>query len=116
MSSIFEKQIQEWVSIDNQLKLYYDKVVELREKKNRLNEKIMEHVSSNNLEKTSIQITDGKLKFVKNTIAAPPSFKYIEKNLGDIIKNQQQVKQIIDYLKQHREFKTVSEIKRIYNV
>ena len=114
--SNFEKQIQEWVSIDNQLKIYNDKVNELREKKSRLNEKIMEHVTSNNLEKASIQITGGKLKFVKNNVASPPSFKYIEKNLGDIIKNQQQVKQIVEYLKQNREFKTVSEIKRIYNV
>jgi uncharacterized protein YlzI (FlbEa/FlbD family) len=114
--SSFEKQIQEWVLIDNQIKLHYDKIVELRERKSILNSKIVEHIEDNKLEKATIQITDGKLKLVKNKIASPPSFRYIEKTLGDIIKNQDQVKRIVNYLKENREFKTVSEIKRIYTI
>ena len=33
----FENKIQEWVSIDNKIKIYNDKIKELREKKTELN-------------------------------------------------------------------------------
>jgi len=36
MSLNFEKQVQDWVSIDNQLKILNDKVKELRDKRNNL--------------------------------------------------------------------------------
>jgi uncharacterized coiled-coil DUF342 family protein len=108
----FEQQIQQWVSLDNQIKLYNDKITELREKRNQLNEKIMSHVEENGLERATVQITGGKLRFVKNKVANPLSFKYVEKELSNIIKNSEQVNQIVNHLKEKREFKVVSEIKR----
>ena len=47
----FEQNIQQWVSIDNQLKIYNDKIRELREKRSNITETIMEHASDNNLSK-----------------------------------------------------------------
>lgn len=108
----FEQNIQQWVSIDNQIKLLNDKIHELREKKQQLCENISEHVENNNLKNATVKISDGKLKFVTTKVASPLTFKYVEKSLGDVIKNQTQVHQIVEYLKDHREIKTVSEIKR----
>ena len=110
----FENQIQQWIQIDNQLKQLNEKTKELRDKRNTLEEKITDHVFSNNLSDTTVKISDGKLKFVNTKTTAPITFKYLEKSLGEIIKNDHQVKQIIEYLKQHREVKLVSEIKRIF--
>jgi dihydroorotase len=45
----------------------------------------------------------------------PLTFKYIEKTLGEVIKNESQVKLIMEHLKLKRETKIVSEIKRLYN-
>jgi hypothetical protein len=45
-------------------------------------------------------------------VPAPLTYKYLETSLGEIIKNETQVKQIINYLKEKREIKLVSEIKR----
>ena len=58
----FEQNIQQWVSIDNQLKIYNDKIRELREKRSNVTETIMEQATDKNLAKSVIQISDGKLK------------------------------------------------------
>ena len=111
----FEQNIQQWVSIDNQIKLLHDKISELREKKHKLCESITTHVEKNNLKNATVKISDGKLKFVSTKVASPLTFKYVEKTLGEVIRNQTQVNQIIGYLKENREMKIVPEIKRISN-
>jgi hypothetical protein len=111
----FEQNIQQWVSIDNQIKLLNDKIAELREKKHKLSENITSYVEENELRNATIQISDGKLRFVTSKVASPLTFKYVEKTLGEVIKNQTQVNQIVEYLKQHRDIKVIPEIKRISN-
>jgi len=54
----FENDIQQWVAIDNKMKEYSTEVKKLREKKNILTEKIMEHVENNNMSHNVINITD----------------------------------------------------------
>ena len=111
----FEQKIQQWVSIDDKIKQLSETINELREKKNALNENILNHVENNKLQDTTIQLNNGKIKFISTKISSQLTFKYVEKTLGEIIKNQDQVKQIVDCLKNKREFKSISEIKRIYN-
>jgi len=112
----FESQIQQWVSVDNELKQLNEKTKELREKRNHLEENLTNYASSNNLSNATIQISDGKLKFVNNRVPEPLTFKYLEKTLGEVIKSDSQVKTIMDHIKQKRTIKHVSEIKRFsYN-
>lgn len=108
----FETQIQQWVQLDNQLKQLNDKTKELREKRNNLEESIITHASSNNLSNATIKISDGRLKFANTRVPEPLTFKYLEKSLSEVIKNESQVKIIIDHLKNKREIKVVPEIKR----
>jgi hypothetical protein len=115
MNATFEQKIQSWVSIDNQLKLLNEKVQELRDKRNDLSENITKYAQTNNLQNATIQISDGKLKFANTRVAAPLTFKYLEKSLGEVIKNESQVKQIVEYLKENRDSKIVPEIKRLSN-
>ena len=112
----FEEKIQQWVTIDNQIKLVNEKLKDLREKKSNIQQDVNVYVDKNNLTNATIQITDGKLKFVNTRVAPPLSFKYVEKSLSEIIKNEVQVRQIMEYLKDKREIKMVSEIKRFQNV
>jgi hypothetical protein len=111
----FENQIQQWVSIDNQLKQINEKVRELREKRNTLEQNITSYASSNNLSNASIKISDGKLKFANTRVPEPITFKYLEKTLGEVIKNESQVKLIMEHIKQKRNIKIVPEIKRFSN-
>ena len=115
MSLNFEKQVQDWVSIDNQLKILNDKVKELRDKRNNLTTNLSKYAENNNLANSVIQISDGKLRFVNSKVSEPLTFKYLEKALTQIIKSDSQVKQIIEHIKTNRDTKIISEIKRINN-
>ena len=111
----FENQLQQWVIIDNQLKILNEKTRELREKRNSLTTNITNYASNNSLSNKLIQISDGKIKITNSKIVEPLTFKYIEKTLGEVIKNETHVKMIIEHLKQKRESKIVPEIKRFSN-
>lgn len=110
-----EKTIQTWVELDNEIKRINEKVKDLRSRKNDVEDKIMTHVENNDMNNTFINITDGKLKFCETKQTAPLTLGFLEKCLGEVIANQGQVKQIVDYIKSKREIKTVPEIKRFYN-
>ena len=77
------------------------------------------HLGVNKSESTTIEddinISDGKLKFCETKQTAPITLGFLETCLGDIISNQNQVKQIMEYIKGKREHKVVPEIKRYYN-
>jgi hypothetical protein len=111
----FEEQIQQWVSLDNQMKQLNDRVKEIRDKRNTLEEKIIHHVSSNNLSSVTVQMNKDKIKFVNTKVTEPLTFKYLESSLNDIIKNNTQVEQIMEHIRKKRTIKIVPEIKRFSN-
>jgi septal ring factor EnvC (AmiA/AmiB activator) len=111
----FEQTIQQWVLLDNQIKVYNEKLKDLRDKRENLEQKLSQHATNNNLTNSTIKTSDGKLKFVNTKITSPLTFKYLEKSLGEIIKNSEQVNVIVNYIKNNRESKIVPEIKRYYN-
>ena len=111
----FEQDIQNWVTIDNQMKLLTEKMKELRETKHAITEKINAHVETDQLENTSIKISDGRLKFIKVKDTQQLTFKYLETCLSEIIKNEEQVKKIVEYIKNKRGVTYLPEIKRLYS-
>lgn len=110
-----EKTIQTWVELDNEIKRINEKVKDLRSRKNDVEDKILTHVENNDMNNSFINITDGKLKFCETKQTSPITLGFLEKCLSEVIANQGQVKQIVDYIKGKREVKTVPEIKRFYN-
>jgi hypothetical protein len=111
----FENQIAQWVSIDNQLKIVNEQTKVLRDKRNTLSENITQYAANNNLSNATVQISDGRLKFANTRVAEPLTFKYLEKALGEVIKNESQVSLIMKHLKEKRNIKTIQEIKRFSN-
>ena len=111
----FKQTIQCWVDVDSQLKELQSKVTELREKKQLLTTNITKYAEKNNLQKNPISIPNGVLKIVNTNSQTILTYKYLEKCLHGIIKNETQVKQIIEYIKKNREITTIAEIKRFSN-
>ena len=111
----FEGQIQQWVQLDNQIKQLNEKIREIRDKRNILEKNIVNYASSNNLSNSTVKISDGRLRFTNTKVPEPLTFKYLEKTLSDIIKNEAQINLIMDHIKQKREVKIVPEIKRFSN-
>jgi hypothetical protein len=110
----FEEDIQNWVTIDNKMKEHSAEVKRLREKKSILTDKIIEHVENNNMNHTVVNITDGNLRFQTNKITPPLTFSFITKCLNECIEDGEQVKQLIQYFKEKRTYKYVSDVKRTY--
>ena len=110
-----ETKIKRWVELDNKIKLTADEVRDIRTEKSVINDEILEIVEEKQLGKATVNISDGKLKFVSAKHTAPLTLAYVEKCLFDLITNGKQVEQIMMYIKKNRESKTTTEIKRVYN-
>ena len=110
-----ESKIKRWVELDNKIKLTSEEVRDVRTEKSVINDEILEIVEEKQLGKATVNISDGKLKFVASKHTAPLTMAYIEKCLSDLITNGKQVEQIMTYIKKNRETKTTMEIKRVYN-
>ena len=114
-SALFDKQIQKWVEIDNKIKKINAELKTSRELKNDLETSIMTTVNNKKLLNTSLSLPDGRLRFVETKTTNPISLTFIEKCLNELIPNKSQVHHILKYMKEKREIKVNSEIKRYYN-
>ena len=111
----FENKVQQWVQLDNQLKKLNEQVKQLRDQRNSLETNLTSYAKTNNMSDSTIKINNDRLKFVDTKVPEPLTFKYLEKTLGEIIKNESQVQLIMEHIKQKRTIKIVSEIKRFSN-
>ena len=110
----FEESIQKWVSLDNQLRSLQDKTKQIREDKNNIEDGIIKYVDTHNLQNSVVKISDGKLKFTMVKQTNPLTLKYVDECLGKCIKNPEQVKLIMNYIKDSRNSKIIPDIKRFY--
>tara|TARA_A100001015_G_C14996722_1_gene716521 strand:+ start:1330 stop:1677 length:348 start_codon:yes stop_codon:yes gene_type:complete len=114
MSNEFQKNIQSWVSIDNEIKNLNKNIKELRSSRNNLTQNIFLYAENNNLGNAVIQISDGKLKFQNVKQTSPLTFKLVEEVLDETFDNKEYVKEIIKKIKNKRETKYAYDIKRSY--
>ena len=114
-SSLFDKQIQKWVEMDNKIKKINMELKSSREIKNELETSIMTTVNNKKLLNTSLSLPDGRLRFVESKTTNPISLTFVEQCLNELIPNKSQVQHILKYMKEKREIKINSEIKRYYN-
>lgn len=110
-----EAKIKRWVELDNQIKSSADEIRDIRTEKAVINDEILDIVEEKKLDKATVNISDGKLRFLAAKHTAPITLTYIEKCLSELITNGKQVEQIMSYIKKNRETKTIMEIKRVYH-
>ena len=102
----FEQEINEWINLDNEIKKVYEYITKLKERKSNLQNNIVSYAKQRKSE---------KIRYVLTNTFQPLTFTYINKCLNEIIKKEDQVTQIINYIKQKREIKVIEDIKRNYN-
>lgn len=110
----FTEQVKKWVLLDTQLKMVHEKVKTMREEKNNLGTKICDHLEKSGNTHRKIMIHDGNLKMYEKKDYSPLTFSFLEQHLGKIMTDPEQVEFVIQYLKEQREIKTTSDIKRNY--
>lgn len=111
----FSHNIQKWVVLDKQLKYVNEKTRQIRESKNALTADICKYMQQKQWTSKPIEITDGVIKCFEKREYSPLSFSYIEECLDKLIDDKDKVDYIIQYLKDHREVKTICELRRTEN-
>ena len=74
-----ESKIKRWVELDNKIKETSEGVRDIRTEKAVINDEIIEIIEEKQLGKATVNITDGKLRFVAAKHTAPLTLTYIEK-------------------------------------
>ena len=84
-TTLFDKQIQKWIEMDNKIKKINADLKTLREGKNDIETSIMEIVNNKKLLNTSLALPDGRLRFVETKTTNPISLTFVEKCLNELI-------------------------------
>jgi ferritin len=111
----FQNNIKDWVSIDNKIKVVNEQLKLLREEKNTRTDNIIHYVNTNNMGNSVVNITDGRLKFTTSRQTAPLTLKHVEECLKKCITDDSQVEALMNFIKESRPTKVVSDIKRTYS-
>lgn len=111
-----ENNIKKWVILDNNHKKLNEQLKEIRDKKNELNDTIINYFNNNNITSPTINISDGKLNIIKTKIPNVLTYKYLEECLNQYFdNNSDKVKDIMEFIKNKRTFSETTNIKRFYN-
>jgi hypothetical protein len=87
----------------------------LRDERNKSEETILKYVETSQLKNTTINISGGRLRFVSAKQTAPLTLKYVEECLGKCINNPTHITNIMNVIKNSRETKVSTDIKRYVN-
>ena len=109
----FEEDIQDWVTIDNRLKLLNEEVKQLRSRRSELSNTILNYVETHALARVTVKISDGKIKFINTKVTSPLTYKFIYECLAKCL-NEKKAEQLIHYIKSQRISNYNPDIKRYY--
>ena len=107
----FESTIRDWITIDQELHELTAKIHDLRARRTELDKKIITYSADSNAK--MFKYGDVKMKLTDTNVAESLTFKYLEKCLSNMVKNENQVKQMMEYIKRNRNIKQGIHIERV---
>jgi hypothetical protein len=115
-NAALKNDITLWVTLDNQLKLINEKTKKMREMKQGASERICGYMKENDV-KNKIKIKDGELnaeiRLYEKREYSPLTYTYIESCLKKIIRDEEQVEYVIQFLKENREVTSSPDIRKV---
>ena len=112
MSNEFVEKVRQWVQIDNTIKKHNEELKGLRHNKSTVTHDICTYMEQNTLTNKTISISNGTLKYAIKKEYPPLTFSYVEDCLKKVITNADDVKYIMQYLKDNRETRNIPDIRR----
>tara|TARA_X000000368_G_C23053320_1_gene722577 strand:+ start:3158 stop:3505 length:348 start_codon:yes stop_codon:yes gene_type:complete len=110
-----EKNIQNWVVLDNQQKKLNEQVKKIRDQKNNLTSDIITNFSEKNIKSPIIKISDGRLSLIETQQPNVISYKFLLDSFKEYFNNENDANKLLEFIKNRRTFTNVSSIKRLYN-
>jgi seryl-tRNA synthetase len=103
--------VQQYLQLDEELHEIQNQQKELREKRTQVQTRIIEYMKDNDLEHRTLKTGNTQLSIISRKQYSAISFSYLDKMLRKIIPDTSQIPSILQYLKENREVKVVSEIR-----
>ena len=112
--SNFEDQIKRWVVLDNQVRVLAEQTKTLKKEKDTTESFLLDYADSHQLSNATVNISDGRLRFVTTKQTGALTLGYIEKCLRKCLPEPKEAltQQIMKVIKEDREVKEVPDIKR----
>jgi hypothetical protein len=111
---LFSETVNTWFALDNEQQLLLEKLAILRKQKQKLSDSIMHTLESKNKLHCTLDLPEGQLRVLSRKEYGHLTFQYIEKCFESLILDDSQRDFVLKFLKDNREVKNVSELKR-YN-
>lgn len=105
--------VNKWINIDNKIQELNAELKQLRNEKNIIEKALTNYAKENNMENSIVKVNNNKIKFSVTKTTEPITFKYLEKNLCNIIKSEDQLQKTMEYLKDNREVKYNYSVKQV---
>jgi len=114
-----QSSIKKWVTLDNEYKKLYSQLTALRESKHAIETNVFNHYDIKNMKYPLINISDGKLSLIQYKQYNMLSYKFLEDCFKEFFKDYENSdaieKELIEFIRSKRSFKTNKLIKRSYN-
>lgn len=107
----FKKNVQNWMTYDNQMKRLAAASKQLKQKKKELNEKILDFMSKYNIE--DLNTKEGVIRYKKTYIKQPLTQKLIKERLNDIFKDNETDLERINEIFNNREKVEKTSLRRL---
>lgn len=106
-------KIKQWSVLHQEASRVKEKLSDINNQKKELEDDIIEYIEENNLEKVSLNISDGVIKFPKRTIHQSISIKYLKSALAKYNDEKQpiDVDGVCEFLQSNLESKQAIYIK-----
>ena len=107
----FKSNVKNWVLLDNAIKEKQEELKQLRNEKTDIHKEIIDFVQENNLDSSTISISDGSLKFNSTKHIQPITLQFIQQCLEEKLASDL-VDDVMQHIKISRTYKYTKDIKR----
>lgn len=110
----FKKNIGSWIKLDEEEKKYKFNIKNIKDKKDQLEENILEYMRSNQIEHKDINLgTGGKLKYAQIKVQENITKKLIIDKLSKYFNDSDKAREITDFIYSDRKNDTKIYLKKI---
>jgi hypothetical protein len=114
MSSEFEQNLRKWAILDNKIRASNAEVKEMRTQRDQLSTTICNTMKTNGWQNKKINTGDSTITYCEKNEMSSLTFTYVEKCLAEIMPDKEKVQFIMKYLKEKREVKRVTDLRRVF--
>ena len=110
----FNKNMVKWVSYDNEIKKYSDKVKVLRSEKNSFEGEIISYIENNSLQDTVFNFPSysSKVQYTTNKSYETMSYKFLEDKYTKYFNDSGKASELLEFLKTERKCENKISLKR----